>query len=171
VTTPNAVTSTTITATSEASNATITVNGQAVNSGQASQSFPLAVGMNTFNIAVTAADGAVNTYQIVVTREVAPDLITKSSLTRLGDGSYQATVTVSNNGGTAQNVTITNSALGSTPGTPSSTPLGTIAPGGNAVATITFPSSAGAPGAATVIKITGTYTGGTFGGSARTTLP
>ena len=171
VSVPNSVSSTTITATSEASNATITVNGQAVNSGQPSQSFPLAVGMNTFNIAVTAADGAVNTYQIVVTREVAPDLITKSSLTRLGDGSYQATVTVSNNGGTAQNVTITNSVLGSTPGTPSPAPLGTIAPGGSAVATVTFPSSAGAPGSPSVIRITGTYTGGTFGGSSRTTLP
>jgi hypothetical protein len=120
---------------------------------------------------VTATDGAVLTYQVVVKREGPPTLITTNSLTALSDGSYQATVTVSNTGGTAQNVTITNSVLGSVAGSPATAPLGTIAPGGNAVATITFPSSAGAPGAATVIKITGTYTGGTFGGSARTTLP
>jgi hypothetical protein len=171
VSVPNAVTSTTVTATSEAGNATITINGKAVTSGEASPSFPLAVGANTFNIAVTAVDGAVLTYQVVVTREIPPQLITTSSLVVLEDGSYQATVTVSNTGGTAQDVTLTGSTLGSASGSPTPQSLGTIAPGGSAVGTLTFPSSAGAPGEAIVIRVTGTYTGGTFGGSFRAKLP
>jgi hypothetical protein len=171
VTVPNTVTSTTVTATAEASNATITINGQPVASGQASAPFPLTVGFNTFNVAVTAVDGAVVTYQVVVTRETPPQLITTTSLAKLGDGSYQATVTVSNSGGTAQNVVLTSSVLGSANGTPATVPLGTIGPGGNAVATISFPASTGASGAKVVEKLTGTYTGGTFGGSFRATLP
>jgi hypothetical protein len=171
LTVPNTVTSTTVTATAEASNATITVNGQPVSSGQASASFPLTVGNNSFNVAVTAVDGAVLTYQVVVTRETPPQLITTSSFAKLGDGSYQATVTVSNSGGTAQNVVLTGSVLGSANGTPATVPLGTIGPGGNAVATISFPASAGVSGTKVIEKLTGTYTGGTFGGSFRATLP
>ena len=88
-------------------------------------------------------------------------------------GSYLATVTVTNTGtGTAQNVVLTSAVLGSASGTPGSQPLISIPPsGGIAVATVAFPASAGAPGAAAVEKFTGTYTGGTFGGSFRATLP
>jgi hypothetical protein len=89
------------------------------------------------------------------------------------DGSYLATVTVTNTGtGTAQNVALTSAVLGSASGTPGSQPLVSIPPnGGTAVATVAFPASAGAPGASTVVKLTGTYTGGTFGGSSRAVLP
>ncbi|MDP4228268.1 MAG: cadherin-like beta sandwich domain-containing protein, partial [Bacteroidota bacterium] len=58
----------TVTPTAEDSIATITVNGVAVTSGQASQSINLSVGTNTIKIVVTAQNGAMKTYTISVTR-------------------------------------------------------------------------------------------------------
>ena len=100
-------------------------------------------------------------------------LITTTSLALQNDGSYLGTVTVTNKGtGTAKNVVLTSAVLGSASGTPGSQPLVSIPPnGGVAVATVAFPASAGAPNSASVVKLAGTYTGGTFGGSSRVTLP
>jgi hypothetical protein len=98
-------------------------------------------------------------------------LITTATLTTV-QGGYQAVVTVKNTGtSTAQNVQLTGATLGNAAGTPVPSALGDLQPGASAVATINFPSSAGAPGTATVEKFTGTYTGGSFGGSLRATLP
>jgi uncharacterized protein len=98
-------------------------------------------------------------------------LVTTAVLTTLNDGSYQATVTVKNNGtGTAQNVTLTGAVLGSANG-PVPAALGDIQPGASASVMIVFPASAGTPGTAAVERFTGTYTGGTFGGSIRTAIP
>ncbi|MEO7211984.1 cadherin-like beta sandwich domain-containing protein [Mucilaginibacter sp.] len=52
--------------------ATVTVNGAAVNSGTSSGFVDLAVGQNTINVVVTAADGTPKTYTVVVTREEEP---------------------------------------------------------------------------------------------------
>jgi len=99
-------------------------------------------------------------------------LQTTATLLPLGDGSYQAIVTVKNNGtGTAQSVALTSATLGGAPGSITSMALGDIQPGASAIATVAFPSSAGAPGSAAVERYTGTYTGGSFGGSFRITLP
>jgi Alginate lyase len=99
-------------------------------------------------------------------------LATTASLTQLGDGTYEATVTVKNNGtGTAQNVQLTGATLGSAAGSPLSATLGEIQPGASSIAIVLFPSSAGAPGAAAAEHYTGTYTGGSFGGSIRAALP
>jgi hypothetical protein len=99
-------------------------------------------------------------------------LQTTATLLPLGDGSYQAIVTVKNNGtGTAQSVALTSATLGGAPGSISSMGLGDIQPGASAIATVAFPSSAGTPGTAAVERYTGTYTGGSFGGSFRVTLP
>ncbi|HEU5340656.1 SMP-30/gluconolactonase/LRE family protein [Edaphobacter sp.] len=99
-------------------------------------------------------------------------LVTTTALALQNDGSYQATVTVSNTGGsTAQNVVLTGVSVGSASGTPVPQSLGNIAPGGFVTSVVSVPASAGAPGSAAVVKATGTYTGGTFGGSFRTTLP
>jgi hypothetical protein len=99
-------------------------------------------------------------------------LLTTASLYAAGDGSYQAVLTVKNTGtGTAQAVELTGAALGSVAGTASPAALGDIQPGGSAITTVAFPASAGAPGTASVERYTGTYTGGTFGGSLRATLP
>ena len=99
-------------------------------------------------------------------------LVTTATLTKVGGG-YQATVTVKNNGtGTAQNVQLTGATLGSAAGAAIPQTLGDIAPGGgSAVVTVTFPSTAGVSGAATVERFTGSYTGGTFGGSLRAVFP
>lgn len=85
---------------------------------------------------------------------------------------YQMTVRVTNSGtDTAQSVALTSATLGSATGTPLPLNLGDIQPGASAVMTLNFPSSAGAPGTTTVERFAGTYTGGSFGGSLRATLP
>ena len=71
----------------------------------------------------------------------------------------------------AQNVQLTVASLGAANATVLPAVLGSIPGGGSATITLTFPSSAGAPGAGVVEKLTGTYTGGTFGGSFRASLP
>jgi hypothetical protein len=99
-------------------------------------------------------------------------LITTSALSLLSDGSYQATVTVKNNGsGTAQGVKLTSVILGSTNGSPIPAAMGDIQPGASAFTTIVFPASAGAPGTATAERFTGIYTGGSFSGAIRVILP
>jgi predicted extracellular nuclease len=85
---------------------------------------------------------------------------------------YQVAVKVTNSGtGTAQNVVLTSATLGSAPGSPLSANLGDLQPGGSTVLMLSFPSSAGALGSTTVEKFAGTYTGGSFGGNLRATLP
>jgi hypothetical protein len=99
-------------------------------------------------------------------------LTTSAQLLPLGDGSYQAVVTVTNNGtGTAQSVQITGATLGSVTGTTLPVLLGDIQPGASAIAPVAFSSSAGVPGALVLERYTGIYTGGSFGGSFRVTLP
>ena len=99
-------------------------------------------------------------------------LSTSATLTYLGAGGYQASVTVKNSGtAIAQNVALNTATLGSANGTSVPVSLGSIAPGGSAAATITFPSSAGAPGAGAVEKYAGIYTGGSFTASIRAVLP
>jgi len=67
------VSSLTITPTLADSTASVTVNGNAVASGSATGPITLSVGPNTITTVVTAQDGAVNTYTLVVTR-VAPSM-------------------------------------------------------------------------------------------------
>ncbi|KQY94362.1 hypothetical protein ASD24_02030 [Paenibacillus sp. Root52] len=61
----------TITATTDDSNATFTVNGDVVTSGQASNPISLNAESNSITIVVTAANGQTKTYTIHVTRQVA----------------------------------------------------------------------------------------------------
>src|SRR5579862_6459958 len=104
--------------------------------------------------------------------QVPVTLVTTATLTALGDGSYQATVYVSNNGtSTAQNVVFSTASLGSAVGTPAPQAAGDIPSGGVASMVFTFPASAGASGAAVVERYGGSYSGGTFGGSVRAVLP
>jgi hypothetical protein len=95
-----------------------------------------------------------------------------ASLTQQSDGSYQAIVTVKNGGtAAAQNTQLTVATLGSASGSSLPASLGTIQPGGSATATISFPATAGAPGSTVAQRLTGTYSGGSFGGSSRAVLP
>jgi hypothetical protein len=102
----------------------------------------------------------------------AVQLLTSATLIPLGDGSYQAIVTMTNDGaGTAQEVTLSGATLGSATGSAIPVALGNIQPGASAIAAIAFPASAGSPGSPAIERYTGTYTGGSFGGSFRVTLP
>jgi YVTN family beta-propeller protein len=64
----NSVSSVTVTPTAEDMNSTITVNGTAVLSGQASQPINLNVGTNNIPVIVTTQNGTSKTYVITVTR-------------------------------------------------------------------------------------------------------
>jgi hypothetical protein len=98
-------------------------------------------------------------------------LLISATLTGTGGG-YQATVKVTNSGtGTAQNVVLTSMTLGNAAGSPLPVNLGEVQPGASAVVTVDFPASAGTPGTTAVERFTGTYTGGSFGGAQRATLP
>ncbi|WP_264536378.1 cadherin-like beta sandwich domain-containing protein [Flavobacterium sp. N1736] len=64
------------------STAKVTIDGVEVPSGTASADLPLKVGENTITTVVTAQDGTITTYTVVVTREAAP-LSNNSGLTDL----------------------------------------------------------------------------------------
>jgi glucuronoarabinoxylan endo-1,4-beta-xylanase len=104
-------------------------------------------------------------------------LATTSSLQKLGDGSFQATITVTNGGtGTVQGVQLTSATLGAAAGNPlpqSMLPvsLGSVGPGGSTTTTMNFATSAGASGDSVMERFVGTYAGGTFNGNIRAVLP
>lgn len=99
-------------------------------------------------------------------------LVTTSSLIPSSDGSYQAVVSVTNNGtGTAEDVEITGATLGSASCTTLPVAVGNVQPGASAVIPVPFPANAGSPGTLAAERLTGTYTGGTWGASFRVTLP
>jgi hypothetical protein len=113
-------------------------------------------------IDVVPAGGGGSPANLVVTRTLARD----------GSGQVVATLTIANTGGTAaQNVTLSVAKIGTFSGSPLPQSLGTIAPGSSVPTTVTFPSTVGASGAPGSLTLSGSYTGGTFGSSARITLP
>jgi hypothetical protein len=100
------------------------------------------------------------------------NLVVTRTLARDGAGQVVATLTIANTGGTAaQNVTLSVAKIGTTSGTPLPQSLGAIGAGASVQSTVTFPSTVGAPGAPGSLTISGSYTGATFGTSARITLP
>ena len=85
---------------------------------------------------------------------------------------YSETVTVTNVGtGVAPSATVNSATLGSARGASLPALLGDLQPNASASVTLTFPSSAGAPNAAVLTRVAGTYTGGIFTSTTRTTLP
>jgi regulation of enolase protein 1 (concanavalin A-like superfamily) len=95
-----------------------------------------------------------------------------ATFTTQSDGSYKATLVLSNSGtDTAYRVMLTSIAAGSANGSPIPLPVGDIAPGGTATAIFTVPSSAGSPGSGVVVRLRGAYIGDQFGTAFRTTLP
>jgi len=66
------VTSVTVTPTTQAASATVTVDGNPVDSGSDSQAIALAVGDNGVPVIVTAEDGTARTYTVVITRLAPP---------------------------------------------------------------------------------------------------
>jgi hypothetical protein len=144
----------------------------------------LGPGMNTLNVTftptniITSTTTAGNAYKTntISTGSVqifvgTVTLSATGALSATADG-YQLIVTVKNNGNvTAPNVQLTDATLGSTSGATLPASVGDIPSGGSASVTLTFPSSTGASGARVAERLSGTYTGGTFGGSFRAVLP
>jgi hypothetical protein len=144
----------------------------------------LSPGMNTLTATftptnvITPSTTAANAYKTyTIATASVPILVgtvtitTTGALSKIADG-YQMVVTVKNTGNaTASNVQLTAAMLGAANGATIPASLGDIASGGSASVTLTFPSSAGGDGAGVVERLSGTYTGGTFGGSFRATLP
>jgi len=99
------------------------------------------------------------------------DLVVTKVQTRTSS-SVVVQLTIANTGGTAAaNVVLASVKVGADSATPLPQSIGTIGAGGSAQATVTVPASVGASGAASSLTVSGTYTGGTFSSSARTTLP
>ncbi|PIF29864.1 gliding motility-associated-like protein [Flavobacterium sp. 9] len=96
----NAITSLTVTPVTQDADATVTVNGVPVISGNASGAIALAVGTNTITTIVTAQDGiTTETYTVVVTRTAPPTIVTTGTLSALtttyGTASTSGTFNVS----------------------------------------------------------------------------
>ena len=100
------------------------------------------------------------------------NLTLQPQLLRDTNNNIVATVTITNAGQSpANNVRLTSAVLGSAPASsPLPSPV-TIPAGSSAAVVLVFPASAGAPGAASVLRINGVYDGGTFGGNLRVTIP
>ena len=107
-------------------------------------------------------------------------LVLSPTLTAQGDGTFLASLTVSNLGtGTAQNVQLSGASLG--PVTGSTLPtgalpyaIGDLAPGTNKVMTVNFPTGP-TPGTTVLERFAGTYNSsvgaGSFGASVRAVVP
>jgi hypothetical protein len=110
---------------------------------------------------------------VVSVAPLAASVQVQPSLSRdAGTNEVVATLTLSNTGsGTASNVQLSSAALNSTPTSTPFTNLGSIAPGGSLVTTVRFPGVGFAPGSAAVLRVAGSYTGGTFSSSSRVTIP
>jgi hypothetical protein len=118
---------------------------------------------------------AVDNFVVRSVRAIAPSTVNlnvSAQLTRDGSNNVVAQITVRNIGtAAAQNVRLTAATLGSITAVTPLPVIGTIAAGSSAVVVLRYPASVGMPGTASVLRITGEYTGGTFGGSLRVTLP
>ena len=98
-------------------------------------------------------------------------LETKSALSRDGSGNVVAQITITNAGNvTANNVTLNTARLASINGVPLPQTYGNLAPGQSVTRTVTFPGSSGLTGTV-LLRTSGTYDGGSFGGTRRATLP
>jgi hypothetical protein len=128
-------------------------------------------GVYTLTASAGGLTSAIATFSVVAAPTV--DLDTSASLSGSAETSYVATITVTNTGSaTASNVVLTTATLGGVAGTVLPQNLGTLAGGGGTTTvTVTFPGSVGADNARSVLSYAGTYTGGSFNGSARVVLP
>ena len=131
--------------------------------------YPITVSQGTLSAANYTFAFAGGTLSLVAQPTVK--LTTTARLSGSAGDGYTAVITVNNTGnGAAANVQLTSASLGSVTGSPLPANLGTIASGGSATVTLTFPASAGSNGAAAE-KYAGSYTGGTFSATIRAVLP
>ncbi|HLV80790.1 MAG TPA: hypothetical protein VKT32_10930 [Chthonomonadaceae bacterium] len=98
--------------------------------------------------------------------------LTRASLSRDSSGNILVAVTLDNIGyNTAANISITKSTLNGVSATNLPVSAGSIAAGTTSAASLSFPGSAGTTGQVVSLKVSGKFTGGTFSGSLKVTLP
>lgn len=100
-------------------------------------------------------------------------IIVVPSLSRDGTtNEVVASLRLTNTGGAAaSNVQLTSALLNGTPTTTGFTNLGSIAVGASLFTTVRFPGGGFTPGAAAVLRVTGSLTGNSFSSSSRVTIP
>ena len=121
---------------------------------------------------VTGAGGGTSGYKTLTVLLTSLKL-TASTLSKNSDGSYTANLTLKNVGyNAAPNVSLTKATLNAV-STSTTLPVavGSISAGSSGNASLTFPASAGTSGSVVVLKVSGKFTGGTFSGSLKVTLP
>ncbi|HWR17222.1 MAG TPA: hypothetical protein VN577_20505 [Terriglobales bacterium] len=93
-------------------------------------------------------------------------------LTKNTNGTYRAALTVKNNGtATVRAIRVTAATLGGVSATGNLPSPGDLLPGSIKATTLTFPATAGTSGTPSVLRIMGTYTGGSFSNSLRVVIP
>ena len=98
-------------------------------------------------------------------------LVATEDLSRSG-GAVNVQVTVANTGSVAvSNAVLTAVKVGGVAAVGVPVAIGTIAAGATAVVTVAEPGTVGVSGAASSVAVSGTYAGGSFGGSGRVALP
>jgi len=131
-----------------------------------------AVSLLDSNVASIPAVATPATVKVTIASS-QPDIIITNTLSREpGTNNVLVSLTLSNLGGTAaQNVQLTIGEIDATAGATVPQSLGIIASTGRTTATLTFPASVGASGAAAALIVGGAYTGGSFQSASRITLP
>ena len=99
------------------------------------------------------------------------NLITTQLLMRSGDSLLIQLMIANTGGASASNVVLTDVKVGADLAMPLPLIIGTIAGGASTQVTLEVPGFVGVSGAASSVAVSGTYTGATFGASARVRLP
>jgi hypothetical protein len=101
------------------------------------------------------------------------NIVATAVLTRdAGTSQIVARVTLTNAGGTsASSVTLQVARLGLVTGSPLPQVIGALSAGAAATVEVRFPGTAGTPGAASLLTISGAYSGGSFNAQIRKTIP
>lgn len=112
------------------------------------------------------------TTQLYTIHPITISLTSTSTLAQDADGNNQATITITNTGtATAQSVALTSYTLGSSSALGLPIAVGDIGSGESATIHVEVPASGLSSGTTVKESFAGSYTGGTFGGSARTAVP
>ena len=160
-------------------NATASVPGTFVYTPPAGTVLPAGSGQ-TLSVQFAPADATDYTAaskNVSINVTSAPSLATlvmTETLSRdTGTNEVVVMVTLANTGGSAAtSVQVGSAAIGSTAATTAlPAPVPDVPAGGSSTVLLRFPGSVGTPGTHAVLSVNGTYSSGSFGGSARVTLP
>ena len=134
--------------------------------------YPIVTAQGTLSAPSYYTFSFVNGTLSIVAQQTTVVLNTSAVIGGSAGSGYTVTYTVTNTGtGSASNVVLTTATLGGVAGSPLPASLGTIASGGSASVTLSFPGSVGADNSRSSAAFAGTYTGGAFSGSIRAVLP